>query len=351
MGKKIRRGILIFALILIAGEIAVRIFRIGSDFPYRKSSNPVLLYEYLPGFEGKMWGRPFRTNSSGFRDIEFSLQKPSGVHRTVVLGDSIALGQGLDPEQTFAARLRERLNSDSPERKYEKWEVLNMAVCAYNTVREVELFKEEGVKYSPDLVILQYCLDDIMPSVEETIWETGLNKNWTRLLVWTKDAMFVLRFSRLAQVLRQIIFYQFYIVFESRRVEKMGGLANMLYQESQESWQLVRKSLEDLKRAAVSGNTAVLIVVYPRFEKLEAEYPYREVHEMIVRQCKALEIPVLDLFETFKGMDAGKLRLSERKWDWWHPNAEGNELAAQAIHDFLKQNRNEFFVAGAKRQQ
>jgi hypothetical protein len=120
---------------------------------FRISENPLIGYELVPHFEsdraGSMLDFRGKANSQGFRDREHSLEKPEGVFRMLVLGDSITQGLGVrDDEAVFTSVLERELN----ERSDGRFEVLNFGVSGYNTQQEVETLRQKGLDYAPDLV-------------------------------------------------------------------------------------------------------------------------------------------------------------------------------------------------------
>ena len=95
-------------LSLAAGELTIRTWGLAPAVKgmevssvqcvYRRSTNPILGFELKPNYRH---ANPDyvdtyeRTNTHGQRDRERSLQKPAGVRRVVLLGDSIVDGHGL----------------------------------------------------------------------------------------------------------------------------------------------------------------------------------------------------------------------------------------------------------------
>lgn len=77
-------------------------------------------------------------------------KKPSGVG-IAVIGDSHAMGWGVQDEESFAALLQQL--SQRP--------VFNLAVSSYGTVRELLRLEESGILDKVDTVILQYCENDL----------------------------------------------------------------------------------------------------------------------------------------------------------------------------------------------
>ena len=343
MFKKIIALLLFIVMIFIFGEIIVRVFKLVSSFPYRKAKNEILMYEYIPNFKGKMWGKEFKINSFGYRDYNYPLDKSASSLRIVVLGDSITVGTGLLLDETYSKILEDMLNESPPASAYNHFEVMNMGVCAYNTIREVELLKEKGLTFDPNMVIMQYCLDDIMPSIVETIWEVGYKKTWVRIIEFIKNIMFTLRFSKFIQYIHHKLLYRIYVMIEEKRVEKMGGLANVLYSKSGTNWLETMNALKRFAKLAKEEKINTLLVIFPRFESLNENYPYRKCHRLIKDTCFEIGIPVLDLFDTYKGMNPEMLRLSEETVDWWHPNKLGNEIAAQEIYKYIILNKDYIF--------
>jgi len=87
----------------------------------------------------------FSTNSHHMRDREFSVQKPPGVFRIAVLGDSYAEALQVELEQTFCKRLESQLK---------QVEVLNFGVSGYGTAQEYLTYLNFVRPFSPNLVIL-----------------------------------------------------------------------------------------------------------------------------------------------------------------------------------------------------
>ena len=118
----------------------------------------MIVYELRPGTQGEFIGHPLSINSMGMRDRERSLQKPPNTFRIVSLGDSHTFGWGVRQEESYPAVLEKLLTDKYPQRKFE---VMNFGVPGYNTVQEVHAFLEKAQKLSPDLVIINFVLNDM----------------------------------------------------------------------------------------------------------------------------------------------------------------------------------------------
>lgn len=122
------------------------------------SDNPRLIYELIPNRRGVFFGKPYRTNSSGMRGPGTVVVKPEGVWRIAALGDSTMFGWGVKQEETYVSVLQEALNAAGDSKRYE---VLNFAIPGYNTAMEAEFYKTRAAAFSPDLILIQFDINDL----------------------------------------------------------------------------------------------------------------------------------------------------------------------------------------------
>ncbi len=104
-----------------------------------------------PGFTLHRAGVTTTINRLGYRGREYPLARTPGRTRTVMLGDSVAFGYGVDDAATFSAVL---------ERMEPRLEVLNLGVQGYGTDQELIKLEEERLRYHPEVVVLNACLDN-----------------------------------------------------------------------------------------------------------------------------------------------------------------------------------------------
>lgn len=111
--------------------------------------DPALAYTLRPGtctFGNVEFSNDYRINHIGVRDDEGSLEAPA----VIVLGDSQAMGWGVDQAATFAEVLE----------KNSGLKVLNAGVSSYGTVREMTLLDRLDASHLRFLVI-QYSDNDL----------------------------------------------------------------------------------------------------------------------------------------------------------------------------------------------
>lgn len=98
------------------------------------------------------------TNSHGFRDAEIPLQKPPNTIRILALGDSVTFGHRVEADTTYPECLERTLSQTSGRYRFD---VINTAVPGNSTFQEYYDLKR-GLKFKPDLVVLQFTLNDVV---------------------------------------------------------------------------------------------------------------------------------------------------------------------------------------------
>ncbi len=122
---------------------------------HKYAQNPKLIYDMKPSFEMMSSHlKEIKTNRYGMRDYEYLKDKPQGVYRIAIVGDSLAFGTYLEHDLTFAKIFERKLN------QIKTAEVLNFSVSGYNAYQEEIVLKEKVPPFDPDLVIVAYCLND-----------------------------------------------------------------------------------------------------------------------------------------------------------------------------------------------
>ena len=92
-----------------------------------------------------------RFNHEGMHDIDHSVEKPKGVYRIAVIGDSYVEAMQFPLEQAYFKVMERELQ----EKGYEV-EVLAFGVGGFGTLQEYYLLRDYALKYQPDLVILSF---------------------------------------------------------------------------------------------------------------------------------------------------------------------------------------------------
>lgn len=99
------------------------------------------------------WHAFVEMNEQGMRDDEsHPYEKPAGVYRVLLLGDSFTEGFTVSLDEHFAPELERRLTAAAGR----PVEVLNAGVSAWGSAQELLYYTLEGKRFSPDLVVLLF---------------------------------------------------------------------------------------------------------------------------------------------------------------------------------------------------
>jgi len=119
-----------------------------------------------PHARGIFRGRPWRSNSAGFRGPDYPDTAPPGTFRIAVAGDSFVMGEKVFEEEAYPAVLERKLNAGSDGRHYE---VLNLGLSGLN-IKWVLHRLEIGLRYHPDLIVYGFTINDIEgPGYRESV--------------------------------------------------------------------------------------------------------------------------------------------------------------------------------------
>lgn len=133
----------------------------GQKFLYDR----LLGWRNIPDWESTTYGRPLTINSRGLRDREYAFAKPAGTKRILALGDSYTWGYGVGDEELYTEVLERAAARDG-----RAVEVLNAGVSGWGTDQEYLFFREEGIRYEPDIVVVTFFFNDLFETVRSVMY-------------------------------------------------------------------------------------------------------------------------------------------------------------------------------------
>lgn len=168
--------------VLLTVEWGLRIFKpFGVEFyhilPYHMQGmvdDPQLGYKHPESVTYRLGSNQVKINAHGLRDEEVPYTKSGDEKRILVLGDSVTFGWGVSQGETFSDRAEYLLREQSGRR----WQVINAGVNGYNTEQEAIFLRIEGMRYSPDYVLLIYVSNDVDPLIDPNV------TTWRRYPSW-----------------------------------------------------------------------------------------------------------------------------------------------------------------------
>ena len=130
---------------------------IGLSGLLQPSPHKDLIYELKPNQSTYFKLVPFITNSRGLRDKEYTLEKPPGVFRIAVMGDSFTQPSGVAIEDAYHSLIEERLMRGHDRVRYE---VINFAVGGYTLEQDLIAIRRKALAYDPDLILIGFCAEN-----------------------------------------------------------------------------------------------------------------------------------------------------------------------------------------------
>lgn len=315
-------GLVVGAALLEAGArvlgLAPNVEPIVLDRPYASfvtSPNPRLRYVPKPGATG--------INAYGLRDHDYTLAKPPGTLRVVVLGDSIAFGycnatESIALDDTFPKILERRLN-DPPPTGLRAVEVVNLAVSGYETLQEIEFLREKGLALDPDLVLVAYCLND----AEESSMELVGFREHEGFGLWRIAGPETLQAAFLRSHLVRAVWY------------RTAMLANSSSSSPAAEDGRRERGFDELRALASDEGFDTLIAIFPNLFRL-SPYDYREEHEETRRIAESRDFPVIDLLPALNRAAGGVAARVRGRCTSVHPNEYGHAVAAEALEPLVR---------------
>jgi len=311
-----------FLLCLVLFEVILRLNGYGNLEIYQP--DPKLYWRLKPNQDcyTKVDHQPVHINSHGTRGPEFTAEKPANTIRILSLGDSRTFGWGLPDEKTYSRQLERLLQQNVGSGK--TVEVINAGVNAWSFPQMQVFFRDFGLKWSPDFVILG----------EANLWTQFSEKN---------SDEFVKKFMsrvRLKNLLRRCAIYHFAIevklqAFYQRYRTKfipVDPKQDQFFKEQQQSDPdaVFRTAIEQVCQTAQSNGVKPVLLFLPTLDELSST---NESRVFVVKRAVShrLNVPLVDLTpELEKG---GKTLYLEA--DPVHLNAVGNEIVARRLFESI----------------
>jgi len=328
--KRIRGALSVSLLIAVSiavslalAEVTLRLLGHRGE-PFSRISNiylvddPILDWRYVPNSELRSGRVVYRYNTAGFRDRNHDQRKPAGIERIVVLGDSVTEGYGVEWADVFARVLQSRLG--------DRHEVINIAAGGLNTPQEIHLLESVGTKYNPDLVVLNFVLNDVDFYTKFAPAQRAAEEGDSRIAMLNLPIPPSIK--RLLKSSALIYFVKDRL--ESLRARLITGQAGGDYYDRIWASEANRRKVTDgfsrLAALQASGHFDVLIMIWPLMTAYQA-YRFEWVHEWVAREAKKAGFAVIDLLPRFSTVPYRKLQVSAE--DNVHPNALGHRLGAE----------------------
>jgi len=375
--------------VAVAVEVAARVLtRGGHQRPHTTRGSfvrfhPLLGWDKPPHASGWLH-RPeysvwLEVNAKGLRGPDRPHEKPAGAHRTLLVGDSYTEGYTVAEDSTVRAVLERELRRNGVAA-----EVLNGGTMGYSTDQELLFYRLEGRRYSPDLVVVLFCTNDVYynttgeqdkpwfeldggpdrPLVlqgspvrlpERGPWQRGPEPRPLAGPSWSESVALRLLSERVSHGNPALHHALARLgLMEPVKPEpipmEMTPLGT-LHPEVKKMWAVTRALLRDFKAdTEADGARLALFYIPDRYELSERIWELTRAHfdmghrfspgrfhEHVQRLCTELGIPMIDAgaaFRAAEGSTAGPAYfLADGHW-----NERGHSIAAHAIAEHVRRS-------------
>lgn len=271
-------------------------------------------------------GQPITTNRYGLRDDDFPLAKPPGEIRILSLGESGTFGEGVASEETYSQVLEKLLHARFSQIEFQ---VINAGVSSYTSYQGMTYLRREGLKFAPDLVLVYFSGNDLLPSyfVDATAAGEPLNRprygrGFTDREIYERRFLLpgwsILRRSALVRTLASLLFTA------ERKVTQRDPFTKLAVRVPDEDR---RYALGEIIKLSRGAGAKVLLLIPPYGQ-------WDERDRIILEVGRDRNAPVLDLKQARLDYDDahfGEHEMSTFFLDPMHPSALGHRVCAEAI--------------------
>jgi lysophospholipase L1-like esterase len=282
-----------------------------------------------PGSHYEWQGIPVDINSHGLRGPETSYEKRPGTFRILNLGDSIVMGWGVSEEDTYGQQLESLLNEQDMDDP--RYEVINAGVPGWNLENELAYLQAEGLKYEPDLILLDLTIvNDVYGKSALLAQNRPAPIEWLRSNTYFWPFLTVqLRWMEARAQGRERID----VIDPPTRPESYFPL-----DPDSEQWKEFWNMVSAINQQAGEKNIPVVLIIFPlEFQVIDDGYS-TIAQEVLTTRAAEAGIPVVDLLPAFQQACREKpgsaCQLEDRYLFadvWMHPSTYGHKLTADEL--------------------
>jgi lysophospholipase L1-like esterase len=333
---------LISLITFVMSEITLRIYnKINPSFVFYDSS-----YNRFRG-KANAPDYDFKLNSQGFKDLEFTQEKPAETYRILGIGDSFTYGV-VPYQYNYLTLLEEKLNKSG-----KKTEVINMGIPGLGPRDYLSILVNEGLQLKPDKIVLSFYIGNDFLDNSMT---THLRKEEKSYVIALIKSLITIQSHYQGTFTNTVPKYEDNqpTIDNAKYLQNTVSKSNMFVKNPQDNMfkgfvEDAVKDLIEIKKIADSQNIPLTIVIIPdevqvntqlqqqvkaAFDPndpnlLDFELPNR----MLTERLRQANIDYLDLLPSF--VAASKITRLYKPNDT-HWNIAGNSFAAELISRHLK---------------
>lgn len=290
-----------------------------------------------PNSEDIWGGVRVKINGKGLRGPELDFRKSPNVLRILYLGDSVTFGYMLESyEQTFPFLVETILEKKSKK----KIETINAGVGGYSPWQEYLYLSREGIKYSPNLIVISFVLNDVTEKFRLKRfggWDEGHQLSRTLSL---SDKSSIFWFARW---IGARIRFGSNIQEEAinREILDVKTLVNHpTHPNVKSAWKITLENLTKIFSFCRERDIPVILIIFPYAFQFDDVRDYSTPQMILAKHAINNKIPVIDLLPVLsQKMKEQGMRPQDYFLDRDHLSPLGCEVAAEIIADFIIKER------------
>ncbi len=233
----------------------------------------------------------------------------------LALGDSFTYGRGVRYDDTYVRQLEQRLARDG-----RPLQIDNLGFAGYGIEDIRNAYRRARQPGRFPLVLYGFVLNDFgLPGADQIVGSDyiDLDNGGNQPSSWRERSALVNFICHHVDTIR------------TDRITKKAYLAAFEGENARTHF----AELAELNRQVTADGGRLVILLFPLLHQFD-RYPFQIIHEKLAAFCKEEGVPLVDLLPAYSRYDAESLWVHPTDH---HPNEIAHRIAAQELHEFLKQ--------------
>ena len=302
-----------------------------------------------------------KVNSQGWVDSEHSIQKPPGVFRILIVGDSFVENLQVPLENSFFKQLERSLKN-----KYGNVEIIALGRGNTGTAQQLLILKNYGLIYKPDLVVQMFfsgndAKDNSFDLKKDPYLSYYILDENSNLKLIPEQKKSTQGLSKAKETAKQLRVVELLLSFRQKFLEKIAFQEygypldyhvydNKYTREYEEAWKVTKRLLLESKSTSEQSGAKYLLVTLANNEQVSRvvwnealkTYPAMQKNNLDLDKpdkilgsfCQEEKLSCIFMLPEFRQFVQEYKKTTHFLLDG-HWNEEGTNLAARILSDYL----------------
>ncbi|MCZ6683686.1 MAG: SGNH/GDSL hydrolase family protein [Planctomycetota bacterium] len=331
----------VLAFVFILGGMALSDTLVSVFFPPQLPIDEVFELHVDRGWTNRpnnrkpLTGMTMHFDENGLRkDPHEERAESTDATRILFVGDSVTLGYYHTARDAYGRQAIDLLKQRYPGANLAG---LNGGTCGYDTRQECHWLNEIGLKLKPDLIVLQFCLNDVTHQFDPAFGQ-DISRHGEFLTITRRTCRSGIRRAISKLVMRWRFGRDLHAAAEQiERFAIEDILEEVPDAHVERAWRIVLSELKRFVDQCRSSEVALVLVCFPARAQMERSDVSRDPQERLARFAESESIPYLDLLPAFRAaFGAGADAVKASFVDSTHPTVAGHRVAGEATAAFLE---------------